>query len=147
MPAGRDSSGDREPFVLRIAFGLAVAVLFWSALGGTTYFFSVNRSLPLQLDPLFEARMRVRKGDVAGALRQYRVYTRLRPVDGAALREMGEVAAATGQVAEAIRAFEAAVRLDGGDERVEARLLELHKIQERRTDAAAAPYGVSYPGR
>jgi hypothetical protein len=132
MPAGRSSASDREPLLLRIAFALAVAMLFWSALGGTAYFFSVNRRLPLQLDPLFEARMRVRKGDVPGALRQYRVYTQLRPVDGAALREMGEIAAGTGHVAEAIRAFEAVVKLDGGDERTEARLFELRRMSATR---------------
>jgi hypothetical protein len=145
MPAGRDS--DREPLSLRIAFGLAVALLFWSAVGGSAYFFSVNRRLPLQLDPLFEARMRVRKGDVAGALHQYRVYTQLRPLDTMALREMGELAAGTGHVGEAIRAFETVLRLDGGDAQTEARLLELHKIQERGADDTAARYGVSVLGR
>jgi hypothetical protein len=144
MPAGRESAPDREPLFLRIAFGLAVALLFWSALGGIVYFFSVTRRLPLQLDPLFEARMRVRKGDTAGALRQYRVYTDLRPLDVAALREMGELAASTGHVGEAIRTYERVLQLNGGDERAEARLLELHKIQERGADEAAARYGVSF---
>jgi hypothetical protein len=90
---GQERKSDREPLLLRMAFALALALLFWAALGGSVYFWVVNHRLPLLLDPLFEARMRVRKGDVAGALRQYRIYTQLRPLDSAALREMEEVAA------------------------------------------------------
>jgi hypothetical protein len=124
--------GNAEPLALRLAFAVALALFLWSNIGGAIYVLAVDHRLPLYLDPLAEARARVQKGDLAGGLRQYRVYTQLRTQDAAAVDEMNQIAAYAARLTEEARALEADLAANPSDARAAARLADLRKVLGRR---------------
>ena len=105
----------RLPFApLRLAFAVGVGAFFWSFVAGFVYLIALHGSLPLRTDPLTEARQRAQRGDIDGAVRQYRMVVRIEPTDLGAACELGELLLRAGRPAEALTAFGEAlyVRLD-----------------------------------
>lgn len=92
--------------LLNLAFALGVATFFWAFVAGLAYLLSVHGGLPLRTDPLTGARQRAARGDIAGAVRQYRIATLIEPTDLRGLNEMGELLVRAGRYDESIAAFE-----------------------------------------
>jgi tetratricopeptide (TPR) repeat protein len=101
--------------LLHLSFLLGVAAFFWAFVGGFVYLLSTDGVLPLRTDPLRGARQRGSRGDVAGALRQYRIAARIDSNDVRTLNEMGELLARNGQYERALAAFDQVLeaRADG----------------------------------
>ena len=100
--------------LLPSAFAVGVAGFFWAFVCGLVYVAAFQGGLPLRTDPLADARGRALRGDVAGAVKQYRVATQIEPTDLAGLCELGELLARAVRYDEALAAFGKAlsVRLD-----------------------------------
>lgn len=97
--------------LLNLTFALGVATFFWAFVAGLAYLLSVHGGLPLRTDPLTGARQRAARGDIAGAVRQYRIATLIEPTDLRGLNEMGELLLRNGRLDEARGAFERSLRV------------------------------------
>jgi tetratricopeptide (TPR) repeat protein len=127
----------KEGPLLRYCFFFSVAVLFWSFVGGLVYLLAVQRSLPLQVDGLDEARRRVARKDLKGALREYRSFTHVSPFEIRGFQEMGEILLQERRYDEAAAAFEAALRIRRQSAVTLARLADARVAQGRYADAIA----------
>lgn len=131
-PSDRGSS----PLAYRVSLALAVALLFWSFVGGALYLFAVPHRFPLHVDALDEARWRARRGDTDGALREYRRFASMNPFDAGVRAELGSVLLRGTRLADAAASYEDALRLQPRDPAVLAGLAEVRLAQARYAEAA-----------
>lgn len=137
--APTQTRAERGGRLLRLAFALGLAWLLWSFVGGLVYLLALERALPLRTDPLAGARDRAAKGDVEGALRQYRTAARIDASDLRAAAEMGELLLKHGRLAEAEAAFAGALRVSPADPRALTGLGDV-RLSQQRWDEAVAVY-------
>ena len=131
------SEGVASPQALRWMFALGVALLFWSFVGALCYLAFVARAPQVHVDALDEARRRALRGDVAGALKEYRAFARISPFESNAFNEMGELLLRSGDVDEAGAAFEAALRVRHRDTQALERLGDVRLAQRRYPEAVS----------
>lgn len=124
-----------SPRLLRWSFALAAALAFWSLVGGAAYLIVVERRLPLQVDALDEARWRFRRGDIKGALREYRWFTAMSPFETRARAEMGFLLLKDSRVEEAAAVYEDLLRLQPRDTAALTGLAEVRLTQGRPAEA------------
>lgn len=119
----------------RGAFALAVALLVWSFVAGCAYLLVLSGGLPLRTDSLAGARTRAARGDVAGALREYRMAARIDGSDLRATVEMGQLLVKSGRPAEAEVAFADVLRRSPDDRVAKQGLADVRLAQDRYGEA------------
>jgi Flp pilus assembly protein TadD len=128
--------------LLNLSFALGVAAFFWAFVAGLVYLYSTDGSLPLRTDPLRGARQQGSRGDVAGALRQYRIAALIDTTDSRTLNEMGELLARAGRgrpgrYEGALAAFDKVLGMKA-DGRALAGIGDVFVAQRRYSEAADA---------
>jgi tetratricopeptide (TPR) repeat protein len=121
---------------LNIALALGAAALFWAFVGGFAYLISLQGSLPLRTDPLLGARQHLKRGNVAGAVSQFRIAAVLNATDLRSLNELGELLLRDRRYDESLRAFEQALALRPHPRAMNG-IADVRFAQGRYQDAAA----------
>jgi tetratricopeptide (TPR) repeat protein len=115
-PAASDGPATRalKDRLLSLAFASSVGLFAWSLVGGAALLISLRGSLPFGGDPLEAARSRAARGDLAGAVREYRMAALIEP-GGRAIQEMAPLIERLGRPEQAAAVFEELLRREPHD--------------------------------
>jgi Flp pilus assembly protein TadD len=121
--------------LLNLAFAVGTGGLLLAFVGGFAYLISLHGGLPLRTDPLLGARQYLKRGNVAGAVNQFRIAYLLNATDLRSLNELGELLLRDRRYEESASAFAQALSLKP-DSRAENGMAEVRFAQGRYADAA-----------